>query len=198
MTYRQVRPGCYIDVITKARTGLTITELLDRLRDNDEQRDFEAENGPQALGPAHDPPDHLIALDGVTELPLSPQLTEFYGYARWWRGNLSLGEIPDPGEFLDLSSDPGIGLRATIDEDLDPDAGVLIDNKGRPLDLARCALFSLDDLEGPPYGRAYLIFRAPRGRFLRPREPEIWAFDGDHKRAPDLRSWLSWHLFDEE
>lgn len=175
----------WIQVLEDAAETVSITDTLDALRFSPEQAEWAAEFGPLLCGPANQPPAYLTALDGHTKLPLSPQLTEFYSYARSWTNSEALGNVIDPDDYLDHLTDPRLHLQDLLDNEFER-VGALVDKQNRPLDPARCALFSLDALARAPYNRAYFVFAAP--------EPEIWAFENEHVHAPDLRAYLQARL----
>lgn len=83
-----------------------ISSELDFILERSVELQDEFEPGALSLGPAGEPPSHLVALDGQTTIPLSPQLTEFYSYARWWQASALLLWVPDPTEFRDSSPNP--------------------------------------------------------------------------------------------
>ena len=190
--YREYGEG-WIRFTSPVSAGSSITAALDAIRDSPLQAEYEEALEPLRLGPAGDPPAFLTAVDGQTRIPLSPQLTEFYAYARWWRGSRLLGEVVDPDDFLDHLTDPRIDLQDLLDDEFESPY-VLVDHRGAGLDPARCALFSLDTVTHYPYSRVYLVFDPPehsRAEGHIPGEPEVWGFQGEHFHTPDLRSYLT-------
>lgn len=185
--YRAYGEG-WIRFLSPAPPGVSVTGALAEIR-RAAQRTQELHDrvGPLSLGPAGTPPERLTAVDGGTGIDLSPQLREFYSFARWWSGNIELGEVPDPGDFLELLTAPGSALSDLIGDEFEFPA-VLVDAHGEGLDPARCVLFSVDTLRGAPYNRTYLVFSPDRD------EPEVWGFWGDHFHSPDLRTYLAYAL----
>lgn len=186
----------------------SVTAALDRSRTSPLQLEYELEPGQLQVGPSGEPPDHLTALDGETELPMTPQLREFYGYARWWRGSVLLSEIPDPGEYLDLLTDSQVDLAGMLAAEYEL-PGVLADARGRGLNPTRCALLMVDTVTAYPYHRAYLVYDPPEHSRVGTltgghnpavdfAEPEVWAFVGEHHHYADLRAWLAWCTSDRE
>ncbi len=183
----------WITGVDPAPPEASITVSLDAIRESPWQAQYEFEAGELRCGVEGSPPAHLTALDGVTRIPLSPQLVEFYSYARSWRNSVLLQNVIDPDEFLDQLADPGLDLPGVLRHEFDA-PGVLVDALGDGLDPARCALFWLDSLSGAVYNRAYFVFDPPghsRAAGGSPGEPEVWGFANEHFHAPDVRSYLA-------
>ena len=140
--------------------AVSMTEQLDRVRTSPAQQQYELEPGQLQVGPTGETPEFLTALDGKTRLPLSPQLREFYGYARWSSGSVTLLEVQDPVDFLDLLTDPQVDLPGVLRSEF-TSPGVLVDARGQGLDPSRCALLMVDSVTSSPHSRAYLVFDAP-------------------------------------
>ncbi len=150
----------WITAIAPAPSNASITAALTSIRDSPVQAQYELEPGELRCGPSGIAPAHLTALDGETLLPLSPQLVEFYSYARFWRRSVLLHNVIDPGEYLDHATDPRINLPGLLEQEFHAPS-VLVDVRGRGLDPSRCALFWLDTLEYAIYNRAYFVFDPP-------------------------------------
>ncbi|WP_447950063.1 hypothetical protein [Microbacterium aurum] len=190
----------WITAIAPAPSNASITAALTSIRDSPVQAQYELEPGELRCGPSGIAPAHLTALDGETLLPLSPQLVEFYSYARFWRRSVLLHNVIDPAEYLDHATDPRINLPGLLEQEFHAPS-VLVDVRGRGLDPSRCALFWLDTLEYAIYNRAYFVFDPPphsRTEGHTHGEPEIWGFEGEHIHAPDLRSYLAAKARDAE
>lgn len=190
--YREYGDG-WIKFSSPAAGGATITDALTAIRDDLLQAEYDQHLGPLRLGPPGDSPSHLTAVDGVTRLALTPQLVEFYSFARWWRGSALLDNVLDPGSFHEHVVNPRLDLPSVLRDEFEYPQ-VLVDTHHTPLDPARCALFSLDTLNGSPYSRVYLVFDPPTasradGHTL--GEPEVWGFQREHFHSPDLRSYLT-------
>lgn len=168
--------------VTGPATELTVTEALDLARTSPLQVEYEP--GQVQVGPSGEPPDHLTALDGETGLPMTLQLREFYGYARWWRGSVLLSEIPDPGEYLDLLTDPRVDLPGVLAAEFTP-PGVLADARGRGLEPTRCALLMVDTMTASPYQRPCFRFDEEQDRVRATVTPCMPRSGGDEdERAP--------------
>lgn len=183
----------WITGIDPTAPDASITTLLTEMRESPWQAEYELTPGELRCGPAGSPPTHLTALDGETRIPLSPQLVEFYAFARFWRHSVLLGNVIDPDEFVEHLADPQLDLPGMLRYEFAAPA-VLVDTNGEGLDPSRCALFSLDTLSGAVYNRAYFVFAPPahsRTVGAVPGEPEVWGFENEHFHAPDLRSYLA-------
>lgn len=202
--------------------AVSMTEQLDRVRTSPAQQQYELAPGQLQVGPTGETPEFLTALDGKNRLPLSPQLREFYGYARWSSGSVTLLEVQDPVDFLDLLTDPQVDLPGVLRSEF-TSPGVLVDARGQGLDPSRCALLMVDSVTSSPHSRAYLVFDAPEhsrvGTLIAPNgrsggssgddasggsgdtadtaEPEVWVFENDHHHYADLRTWLAWRAWDD-
>ena len=185
--------GGWITGVEPAPPRTSITASLVAIRESPWQTRYELESGELRCGPSGSPPAQLIALDGVTRIPLSPQLVEFYSYARSWRHSVLLNNVIDPDDYLDHLTDPRLDLPGILRYEFDAPA-VLVDAHGTGLDPSRCALFWLDTLSGAVYNRAYFVFDPPthsRTSGATAGEPEVWGFENEHFHAPDLRSYLA-------
>ena len=140
--------------------AVSMTEQLDCVRTSPAQQQYELEPGQLQVDPTGETPEFLTALDGKTQLPLSPQLREFYGYARWSSGSVTLLEVQDPVDFLDLLTDPQVNLPGVLRSEF-TSPGVLVDARGQGLDPSRCALLMVDSVTSSPHSRAYRVFGAP-------------------------------------
>lgn len=183
----------WITGVDSAPPDVSITASLAAIRESLWQARYELESGALRCGAEKSPPTHLTALDGETRLPLSPQLVEFYSYARSWRHSVLLGNVIDPDEYLDHLTDPRLDLPGVLRYEFDA-PGVLVDARGNGLEPSLCALFCLDTLSGAVYNRAYFVFDPPahsRAEGAIPGEPEVWGFENEHFHAPDLRSYLA-------
>ncbi len=187
--YREYGDG-WIAFSAPVPPSASIAAALDAIRESFLQDEDARE--PLRLGPAGNPRAFLTAIDCETSIPLTPQLGEFYAYARWWRGSALLGEVLDPDDLLEHLTDPRIDLQRLLDDEFEYPYP-LVDTRGAGLDPARCVLFSLDTLTWSPYNRVYLVFDPPehsRAEGCIPGEPEVWGFVGEHFHSPDLRSYL--------
>ena len=110
--------------------AVSMTEQLDCVRTSPAQQQYELEPGQLQVDPTGETPEFLTALDVKTQLPLSPQLREFYGYARWSSGSVTLLEVPDPADFLDLLTDPQVDLPGMLRSEF-TSPGVLVDARGQ-------------------------------------------------------------------
>lgn len=183
----------WITGVESAPPDASITAALAVLRESPWQARYELDPGESRCGPSGAPPAHLVALDGENLLPLTPQLIEFYTYARFWRHSVLLHNVIDPDDYLDHLTAPGLDLPGVLRDEFDV-PGVLVDAHGNGLDPSRCALFWLDTLSGAVYNRAYLVFDPPahsRTAGAVAGEPEVWGFENEHFHAPDLRSYLA-------
>ncbi|MDF9875805.1 hypothetical protein [Cellulosimicrobium cellulans] len=183
----------WITGVDPAPPAVSITASLTAIRESPWQARDELEAGELRCGVAGSPPAHLTVLDGHIRIPLSPQLVEFYSYARYWRHSVLLNNVIDPDDFLDHLTDPRLDLPGVLRYEFASPA-VLVDAHGEALDPARCALFWLDTLSGAVYNRAYFVFDPPgHSRTVggTSGEPEVWGFESEHVHAPDLRSYLA-------
>lgn len=183
----------WITGIEPAPPDASITASLAAIRESPWQALYELEPGELRCGVAGAPPTDLTALDGETRLPLSPQLVEFYSYARSWRHSVLLGNVIDPDEFPGHLADPRLDLPGMLGHEFAAPA-VLVDAHGEGLDPSQCALFWLDTLSGAVYNRAYFVYDPPghsRTAGAASGEPEVWGFENAHFHAPDLRSYLA-------
>lgn len=108
-----------------------------------------AEFGPLELGPRGVEIGEVLAVDGRTRHPASPQLRAFYGYALWWRHCSVELHWLDPlviEETMSLTP-----IRTMIDADL----GGTLDVAG--MSASTTALLAIDDAQAP-FDRAYLVF----------------------------------------
>ncbi|WP_368654207.1 hypothetical protein AB4Y30_04000 [Ornithinibacillus sp. 4-3] len=162
-------------------TNITITQALTAIRDSsiqDQCLDF----GKVHLGPSGNPPRYLTALDHKTQIPLSPQLQEFYSFARWWRNSILLMEVIDPDAYFEHLTNPNLHLGEVLANEFSHPY-VLVDEDECAIDPARCVLFSLDTLDRYPYNRVYLVFGDKE-------EPEVWGFREEHFHSPNLLAYL--------
>lgn len=160
MSNTQVRYGAgWITVVDAVSPDISITATLEAIRESPWQAIQEPEFGRLELGPSGNPPGSLLALDGATQPPLSPQLSEFYSYASWWHNSYILLEVLDPAAFVDLITALNSDLLATINRDY-VWPGLLTDKSGKGLAPTSCVLFSVDHLQAT-YSRTYLVCDPP-------------------------------------
>ncbi len=102
------------------------------------------------LGPSGAEVTHLLCVDGMTQMPASPQIKEFYRYATPW--HLCGVQLiwPDPRDFPALLSREEIA--EVVTDDL-AEHGIEIEG----VDLSNCALLAYDYLPSI-YQRAYFYF----------------------------------------